>query len=151
MRYIDGNWSDILARTGPEASFWAANPLVVSPKQRRFAAYRIVMSTILAICLTFNPSHAAPACKDCLQAAASRAPAYVPRDTHGRIQRSPVAKNAFKRAYPCPSTGRATGACPGYVVDHVIALCVGGVDAPSNLQWQNVADAKAKDRVECRR
>ena len=37
---------------------------------------------------------------------------------------------------------------PGYVIDHVIPLACGGPDAPSNMQWQTVADAKAKDRVE---
>jgi hypothetical protein len=34
------------------------------------------------------------------------------------------------------------------VVDHVIALKRGGADAPSNMQWQTIADAKAKDRIE---
>jgi hypothetical protein len=34
------------------------------------------------------------------------------------------------------------------VVDHVIALKRGGADAPSNMQWQTVEAAKAKDRVE---
>jgi len=47
-----------------------------------------------------------------------------------------------------PSTGRPTGACAGYVVDHIIPLKRGGADAPSNMQWQTVAEAKAKDRVE---
>ena len=33
-------------------------------------------------------------------------------------------------------------------------LCAGGADAVENLQWQSVADAKAKDKIEraqCRR
>jgi hypothetical protein len=34
------------------------------------------------------------------------------------------------------------------VVDHVKPLKRGGADAPSNMQWQTKADAKAKDRVE---
>lgn len=55
---------------------------------------------------------------------------------------------AFKREHPCPATGRARGACPGYVVDHVIALACGGPDSPSNMQWQTRAEAKAKDRIE---
>jgi hypothetical protein len=40
---------------------------------------------------------------------------------------------------------RVRGACPGYVIDHVIALKRGGADAPSNMQWQTVRAAKAKD------
>ena len=34
------------------------------------------------------------------------------------------------------------------VVDHIIPLKRGGADAPSNMQWQTKADAKAKDRWE---
>jgi hypothetical protein len=70
------------------------------------------------------------------------------RDSHGKIKRSPEAKRAFQRSHPCPSTGRTSGACPGYVIDHVQPLKRGGADAPSNMQWQTVAAAKAKDKVE---
>jgi hypothetical protein len=74
--------------------------------------------------------------------------ASVQRDNHGKIKRSKAAKSAFERQAPCPSTGKTHGACPGYVVDHVQALECGGADAPSNMQWQTVADAKAKDKTE---
>lgn len=72
----------------------------------------------------------------------------VQRDSNGRIKRSATAKNAFKREHPCPATGRSTGRCPGYVVDHVRALECGGVDSPSNMQWQTVTAGKAKDKTE---
>jgi hypothetical protein len=72
----------------------------------------------------------------------------VQRDSHGKIKRSQAAKDAFKRSHPCPSTGKSSGACPGYVIDHVKPLKRGGADAPSNMQWQTAADAKAKDRWE---
>lgn len=49
---------------------------------------------------------------------------------------------------PCPATGLPTGACPGYQVDHVIPLACHGPDEMGNMQWQAIADAKAKDRVE---
>lgn len=77
----------------------------------------------------------------------SRSPGLT-RDSHGRISRSTAAKNAFKRQQPCPSTGRSSGACPGYVIDHVRPLECGGADAPSNMQWQTIAAGKAKDRTE---
>jgi|ERR1700692_3052139 hypothetical protein len=70
------------------------------------------------------------------------------RSTRGRIKRSPEARRAFQKSNPCPSTGRRSGGCPGYVIDHVQPLKRGGADAPSNMQWQTKADAKAKDRVE---
>jgi hypothetical protein len=58
--------------------------------------------------------------------------------------RSSVARREFQRLHACPSTGRRLP----YVVDHIIALKRGGLDAPSNLQWQTIAEAKDKDRVE---
>ena len=64
--------------------------------------------------------------------------------------RSAAAVAAFKRANPCPATGGSKGKCPGYVVDHIEPLCAGGADAPSNMQWQTVAEAKVKDREEVR-
>lgn len=72
----------------------------------------------------------------------------VARSWHGRIKRSAEAKDEFKREYPCPSTGKTRGACPGYVIDHIYPLKRGGADAPYNMQWQTVEDAKAKDKWE---
>ena len=72
----------------------------------------------------------------------------------GAAERSRAARAAFLRAHPCPATGLSTGACPGWVVDHVTPLCAGGADAPTNMQWQTAADAKRKDVDErrlCRR
>ena len=74
--------------------------------------------------------------------------AVATRDKHGRIRRSAAAKDAFKRQHPCPSTGRTSGSCPGYVIDHRQPLECGGADAASNMQWQTIAEGKAKDRTE---
>lgn len=57
---------------------------------------------------------------------------------------------AFKKAHPCPATGRHYGPCPGWIIDHIVPLCAGGPDRVSNLQWQTTADAKIKDRTERR-
>ena len=65
-----------------------------------------------------------------------------------RSVRSAAAKRAFRRQYPCPATGLVKGACPGYVIDHVRPLACGGADAPANMQWQTIADGKAKDAME---
>ncbi len=72
----------------------------------------------------------------------------VRRDSHGHIKRSGAAKNAFKKSHPCPSTGKSSGACPGYVIDHVQPLKRGGKDSPENMQWQTKEAAKAKDKLE---
>jgi hypothetical protein len=78
----------------------------------------------------------------------SKATAGVARNSHGKIARSAKAKDEFKHGQPCPSTGKASGACPGYVIDHRVPLKRGGPDAPENMQWQSTAAAKAKDRTE---
>lgn len=66
----------------------------------------------------------------------------APRDERGRLQRSDTARHAFAR-----QTGYPNGR-PGYVIDHIIPLACGGLDTPSNMQWQTIVAAKAKDKVE---
>ena len=65
-----------------------------------------------------------------------------------KTQRSASAKAEFKRQQPCPATGQERGPCPGYVIDHIKPLACGGADAPSNMQWQTVAEAREKDKWE---
>lgn len=57
---------------------------------------------------------------------------------------------AFRRTHPCPATGKAAGSCPGWVVDHVVPLCLGGADHPVNMQWQE-REASLKKDIEERR
>jgi len=60
----------------------------------------------------------------------------------------------FRKTHPCPATGRTTGACPGWVVDHGTPLCLGGADRPFNMHWQPRAESLQKDAMErelCRR
>ena len=78
----------------------------------------------------------------------TRATPGVERNSHGRITRSEHAKRDFRKSHPCPSTGKPSGACPGYVIDHVSPLKRGGADAPYNMQWQTTEQAKEKDRWE---
>ena len=62
--------------------------------------------------------------------------------------RSWAVKRDFQQLHPCPSTGRTTGACPGYIKDHIVPLACGGPDSVANLQWQTTAAGKAKDKWE---
>ena len=66
----------------------------------------------------------------------------VARDENGRIKRSEAAKREFMKESGYPN-GR-----PGYVIDHIVPLARGGADSPSNMQWQTIEEAKAKDKVE---
>lgn len=62
--------------------------------------------------------------------------------------RNPETVSEFRKSAPCPATGKYTGACPGYVVDHMYPLCAGGKDHPLNMQWQDKQSSYAKDRLE---
>jgi hypothetical protein len=64
------------------------------------------------------------------------------RLSNARTKRSAAAKDEFERETGYPH-GRQ-----GYVVDHKIALACGGADAPTNMQWQTIAEGKAKDKTE---
>ena len=44
--------------------------------------------------------------------------------------------------------GLTYGACPGWVVDHLVPLCAGGADAPGNMAWQRADEATRKDTIE---
>lgn len=74
------------------------------------------------------------------------------RHHDGRILRRMDVLVAFRDLYPCPATGEKRGACPGWAIDHVIPLAVGGCDAVRNLQWLPVelksCAGNCKDRWE---
>lgn len=64
--------------------------------------------------------------------------------------RSSSVRAEFVKANPCPVTGKSRGRCPGWEVDHRIALCAGGDDAPHNMQWLTVEAHRAKTRIDVR-
>lgn len=74
----------------------------------------------------------------------------IPRETAARIPRDRAQVNQFKAQEPCPATGRARGACPGWEVDHITPLCAGGPDHHSNMQWISVEDHRFKTFVDVR-
>lgn len=68
-------------------------------------------------------------------------------------ERSSSVVRAFKKMHPCPATGKTSGSCSGWSVDHVIPIAVGGCDSVSNLQWlpneiKSCAGTICKDRWE---
>ncbi|MFI0609302.1 MAG: HNH endonuclease signature motif containing protein [Anaerolineae bacterium] len=67
-----------------------------------------------------------------------------------QVARSARVRAEFQRVHPCPSTGKTTGKCPGFIADHITPLCAGGADSVRNLQWQSIRAARAKDTKERR-
>jgi 5-methylcytosine-specific restriction endonuclease McrA len=65
-------------------------------------------------------------------------------------ERDPAQRAAFRKSHPCPATGKTTGACRGYHVDHIKPLCAGGKDNPKNMQWLTVAEHKKKTAKDMR-
>lgn len=81
-------------------------------------------------------------------------PAMQHSSPNERVSRHPRSREVtaeFQRENPCPSTGKTSGRCPGFIKDHRCALGLhapASIDSVSNLQWQTKADAAAKDRWE---
>lgn len=61
-------------------------------------------------------------------------------------RRSHAVREAFIAAHPCPVASAPHARCPGFQVDHVIPLCAGGADDPSNMQWLSLDEHIAKTR-----
>jgi hypothetical protein len=61
-----------------------------------------------------------------------------------------VAELEFQRLHPCPANGARDGDCPGYAIDHVVPLCLGGPDVVYNMRWQRLAELKRSDSAETR-
>lgn len=57
------------------------------------------------------------------------------RDADGTIHRSSAVIAAFRQLHPCPRTGRKTGACPRWAINHIIPLAKGGCDSVINMMW----------------
>ncbi len=72
------------------------------------------------------------------------------RAANGRIARSAAAIREFRQANPCPATGRTTGVCPGYQIDHRVPLSKGGADQPANMQWLTTEEHQAKTAADRR-
>src|SRR6266481_5562845 len=67
-----------------------------------------------------SPAHPSPRSTSLSSHASTHAAAGG--DNHGRSKRSETAKRDFERHHACPSTGKTSGACPGYVIDHIVPL-----------------------------
>jgi hypothetical protein len=74
-----------------------------------------------------------------------------PRPAKVEIPKSPheQARSDFEHAHPCPSTGRSSGACPGYVGGYLTPRACGGTDVAANMQWQTPEAARAAKKQGC--
>jgi hypothetical protein len=89
----------------------------------------------LYLAILFSISLNATAEVETWQLQETRLREYPIKDSKGQIVRSSKVIAAFRKVHPCPSTGKYSGACVGWAVDHVIPLKSCGFDAVSNMQW----------------
>jgi hypothetical protein len=61
-----------------------------------------------------------------------------------------TARENFRKANPCPSTGRASGSCPGFEMEHMNPLACGGADSPGNMQWVSSSSTRKKGPEPCK-
>lgn len=73
---------------------------------------------------------------------------YLAWATCPPIKRSAAVVRHFRLTHVCPSTQGFTLTCKGYIVDHIVPRCLGGPDTVENMQYQTLAAARAKDRIE---
>ena len=77
----------------------------------------------------------------------------IERNHKNEIIRSKAEYNRFRSWWKCPSTLFFKGPCPGWHVDHIIPLAVGGCDEAENMTYlkveiKNCAGDDCKDRWE---
>ena len=85
-----------------------------------------------------------------LALALSASAAKNPKPPKMPVIRSPheQAKHEFEAAHPCPSTGRSSGQCPGFVVGYLTPLGCGGADTAMNMRWVTPEQNKAAKKTE---
>jgi hypothetical protein len=141
----------VLLASSLSASSAAAYPPANSTSQRSQSSSKTTSKTVHVGTYTrkdgtvvqgYDRSAAGTKSKTTTPKPSSAAAASTERDSRGRIERNAAAKDEFERETGYPH-GRK-----GYVVDHIKPLACGGADAPSNMQWQTTAEAKAKDKTE---
>lgn len=76
--------------------------------------------------------------------------AVPPAPTFAKQPRSTVERHAFVKEQACPATGQHRLPCQGWHIDHVIALCAGGADHRSNMQWLTIEEHKTKTKQDVR-
>lgn len=101
-----------------------------------------MLAIILAAAITIPAAPCAPVGRDIETR-------YASTPSHPEARHASVLA-AFKRAHPCPSNGKSSGPCAGWVLDHVVPLACLGQDSVSNLQWLPTAMWKAKSLWERR-
>lgn len=75
---------------------------------------------------------------------------FLPASAFAKIPRDKAQARAFRNEQPCPATGLKRGACAGWYVVHIRALCAGGKDHPRNMQWITKEDRRFKTLVDVR-
>jgi hypothetical protein len=67
----------------------------------------------------------------------------------GPWARDPKQVTAFRKLNACPASKLFTGPCKGWVVNHVLPLCLfPNFDIPANMKWEGKAESYRRDVIE---
>lgn len=58
-------------------------------------------------------------------------------------------RQKFQQHNHCPSTGKSSGPCPGFVIDLGLPVRCGGKDVESNMIWVTESVAKERSKKPC--
>lgn len=97
--------------------------------------HRIFIALLLACAPAFGQQYLQPLAPPIDPLKEYRQCGVPPRNADGSIKRSSAVIYAYRKAHPCPVTGKTDGACPGWQINHVIPLASGGCDSVSNMMW----------------
>jgi len=98
--------------------------------------YRIIILSIIAyvVLVLFSPVYPQGSL-ELSPLVDYRIQGVIYRNPDGSIKRNQAVLSAYKRIHPCPSTGKSSGNCPDWSLNHIIPLSCAGADAVWNLQW----------------
>jgi hypothetical protein len=65
----------------------------------------------------------------------------LPASATAKEPRSASVKHEFQLTHPCPSTGLTSGACPGYIKDHIVPLASDSLAEGSGFETEFAADS----------
>ena len=84
----------------------------------------------------------------CFSISAMAQTCTLTRTANGNIKRSASEVYKFRKANPCPATGKTIGSCLGYQVEHTSPLCACGPDKVANMTWMATTEHKIKTKVD---
>lgn len=73
---------------------------------------------------------------------------FINAEAQEQTARSGKTAYQFRKTHPCPSTGQIQKSCKGWVINHIVPLCYGGIDSVDNMEWEEKVSSYKRDVFE---